>query len=134
MLSSWTSTYWLMSLLFCVVSTASNAVEKRQSDFDMSCYTATKFSGLSALCAAINYPIKNELGLNIFELLYFAMKTTKLPPSTTYEAQENIICATRGSGQNITVTVGADVGVGPASVGAKVSFDLNAGALDNGGM
>jgi hypothetical protein len=123
--------YFLINTVLPGLSNA-NALQKRDSG-DMSCYNAGNIVGFSALCPSINYPIINDRGLNVFEVLFFAMKSTNLPPNTTYNAQENIICTTKTPGPNITITLGADIGVSGASVGAQMTFSFTTGPPDNGG-
>ena len=109
----------------------SNGLQKRQESGAMSCYTALNIEDFSALCPYTNYPTQD--GLNVMEVLYYAMKATTVPDDTVYQAQDNIVCMTHGPGANISVTLGAQAGDGILSAGASVTFSLTLSGPDNGG-
>jgi hypothetical protein len=79
----------------------------------------------SALCPSQN--VLNNDGLNVLEVLYFAMSNTTVPDSQTYGAGDKIVCLSHHPGPVIEFTAGAGAGVGPVSAGAsvKVNFTLN---------
>jgi hypothetical protein len=108
-----------------------NVLEKRESGA-MSCYSPTNIEDFSALCPNTNYPTSNA-GLNVLEVLYFAMRSTTVPDNTTYQAQDNIICVTHNPGPNITFTAGAQAEVGPLKAGASVTFTFSLTGADLGG-
>jgi hypothetical protein len=108
-----------------------NALRKRESGA-MSCYYALNIIDFSALCPSTDYPV-NDQGLNVLEVLYFAMRSTTIPGDTIYQAQENIICVTHSPGPNVTFTAGAQAGAGPLSAGASVTFTFSLPGPDLGG-
>jgi hypothetical protein len=108
----------------------SNVLQKRQESGVMACYP-DHILDFSPLCPYTNYPTQH--GLNIIEILYYAMRSTTVPDDTIYQAQENIVCMTHGPGQNVTFTLGGQVGDGILSAGASVSFTLALSGPDNGG-
>jgi hypothetical protein len=108
----------------------SNVLQKRQESGVMVCYPKDILD-FSALCPYTNYPTQN--GLNVIEILYYAMKSTTVPDDTIYQAQENIVCMTHGPGKNVTFTLGGQAGDGILSAGASVTFTLTLSGTDNGG-
>jgi hypothetical protein len=115
----------------CANLNAIDVLQKRESGA-MSCYSAGNILDFSALCPSTNYPV-NDQGLNVLEVLYFAMKSTAIPDDTVYQAQENIICVTHSPGPNVTFTADAQVADGPLSAGASVTFTFSIPSLDGGG-
>jgi hypothetical protein len=107
-----------------------NVLQRRESG-TMSCYSALNLADFSGLCPPTNYP-DNEQGLNPLEVLYYAMRSTSLPDNIVYGTGENIICVTHGPGPNITVTAGAQGGVGPVSAGASITFTFSLTGSDLG--
>lgn len=109
-----------------------NVLQKRESGV-MSCYSALNTLDFSALCPSTDYSVTNDKGLNILEVLYFAMRSTTVPDNTTYQAGDNIICVTHSPGPNVTFTAGAQAGVGPLSAGASLTFTFSLSGPDTGG-
>ncbi|KAI9781317.1 MAG: hypothetical protein M1839_006110 [Geoglossum umbratile] len=124
--------YFLVLTAFAYASLdPSNVLQKRQESGTTACYP-TDILDFSALCPHTNYQIQD--GLNVIEILYYAMKRTTVPDDTIYQAQENIVCMTHGPGQNVTFTLSAQAGDGILSAGASVSFSLTLTGNDNGGI
>lgn len=127
----------MKSLLYFLILTAfsyanpnpSNVLQKRESG-ELACYPSDILD-FSALCPYPSWPTQN--GLNVIEVLYYAMKSTTIPGDTVYQAQENIICTIHGSGPNVTFTAGGQVGDGILSAGAAVTLTLTMPTLDSGG-
>lgn len=125
------TTCLLISTVYSNPNPSSNALVKRDESGTFSCYTTVNLDNFSALCPAINYGTTN--GLNVIEILYFALNQTNIPDDTMYNPQENIVCTTHGPATDINISLGGGFGEGPVSVGGSVSFSLNIPAPDNGG-
>jgi hypothetical protein len=108
----------------------SNVLQKRQESGDLACYPKDILD-FSGLCPHTNYQIQD--GLNVIEILYYALKSTTVPDTTVYRAQENIVCMVHGPGKNVTFTLSGQAGDGIISAGASVTFTLTITGNDNGG-
>ena len=123
--------YFLVLTAFAYANlNPSNVIQKRQESGTMVCYP-TDILDFSALCPDTNYQLQD--GLNVIEVLYYAMKSTTVPDDTIYQAQENIVCMTHGPGQNVTVSLNGQAGDGIISAGASVTFSLTLTGSDTGG-
>jgi hypothetical protein len=122
--------YFLISTAFSYANpNPSNVLQKRESG-TMVCYP-DDILDFSALCPETNYPLQD--GLNVIEVLFYAMSSTSVPDDTVYQAQENIVCMTHSPGTNVTFSLDGQASDGILGAGASVTFSLTLSGTDNGG-